>query len=344
MKAGAGCCGECYSTTRCAVCKEVITEGHVTFGELSIHSKCMKVGLVEGGGASEDANCCRVYSVRCAGSRWWTSTSPTKIFPSARKISDVLVMYAVSVTTSSWTGSAWWRVWWCARRTTWSWSAPGHARPAGRTSRLIATPPWWWGRWGSTTTVSSAPSVRRSWTVRWWLWTRRTSPTARRTMTGQSDWLLSSEIDCFPQRIGWITLTIRQKVHCVLWNLQAAHPPQERSNQGSQDPSSWARLSHQLLQVRGLPSSAQLRGEGEGMLAHQTSPAVLPVSTYSCQQCLRSCYLLFLYQVLQEETERKWAGKRLRGFWLSWAEFTFQLLFILNITNQHMLFYFCDYY
>jgi len=42
VKAGAGCCGECYSTTRCAVCKEVITEGHVTFGELSIHSKCMK--------------------------------------------------------------------------------------------------------------------------------------------------------------------------------------------------------------------------------------------------------------------------------------------------------------
>ena len=111
MKAGAGCCGECYSTTRCAVCKEVITEGHVTFGELSIHSKCMKVGLVEGGGASEDTDCCRVFSVRCAGSRWWTSTSPTKIFPSARKISDVLVMYAVSVTTSSWTGSAWWRVW-----------------------------------------------------------------------------------------------------------------------------------------------------------------------------------------------------------------------------------------
>ena len=28
---------------RCAVCCQVITEGHVTFGDKSIHTKCMKV-------------------------------------------------------------------------------------------------------------------------------------------------------------------------------------------------------------------------------------------------------------------------------------------------------------
>ena len=98
VKSGAGCCGECYSTTRCAVCKEVITEGHVTFGDTSIHTKCMKVRLVVGGGSSENS-LLLVFSVRCVESRWWTNISPTKISPSARKISGVLVTSAVSVTT-----------------------------------------------------------------------------------------------------------------------------------------------------------------------------------------------------------------------------------------------------
>ena len=111
VKSGAGCCGECYSTTRCAVCKEVITEGHVTFGDTSIHSKCMKVWRGRQGRSRRLLSVGVVFSVRCAGTRWSTSISPTKIFQSVKKISDVSAMSAVSVTTSSWSGSAWWRAW-----------------------------------------------------------------------------------------------------------------------------------------------------------------------------------------------------------------------------------------
>ena len=45
VKQNAACCPECYNTTRCAVCSQIITEGHVTFGDSSIHTKCMKVKM-----------------------------------------------------------------------------------------------------------------------------------------------------------------------------------------------------------------------------------------------------------------------------------------------------------
>jgi len=42
VKQNGPCCPDCYNTTRCAVCSQIITEGHVTFGDTSIHTKCMK--------------------------------------------------------------------------------------------------------------------------------------------------------------------------------------------------------------------------------------------------------------------------------------------------------------
>jgi len=42
VKAGGASCAECFNTTRCFVCKQIITEGHITFGDKSYHTKCMK--------------------------------------------------------------------------------------------------------------------------------------------------------------------------------------------------------------------------------------------------------------------------------------------------------------
>ena len=91
-----------------------------------------------------------------------------------------------------------------------------------------------------------------------------------------------------------------QKVCPALQYLQTPDTAQERSDEGSQDQSSRSGLSRQLLQVRGLQPGPQLRYQGQGVLAHQTPPSLLPVSLTSV--IVPSLPYLVL-QVLQEETE-----------------------------------------
>ena len=69
---------------RCAVCCQIITEGHVTFGDKSIHTKCMKVSMEQASysgkniylilkhhsfilhSRSYDAKCCLIITIRFA--------------------------------------------------------------------------------------------------------------------------------------------------------------------------------------------------------------------------------------------------------------------------------------
>ena len=113
---------------RCFVCKQIITEGHITFGDKSYHTKCMKVRF-RVRKSSMVSNVFVTCSVRSVGSKFVTNISPSMISPSVRRTSGAWVTCAPCVTTWSWTRSSTWRGWSCARRTTTSLSPPGPAPP-----------------------------------------------------------------------------------------------------------------------------------------------------------------------------------------------------------------------